>query len=255
MKTAILYFLGAVLNRLQGVNPTYGNVYDIADVRISRRFQGLNGIIYHNCVLGLSYSMTRVGLSLKLTQDTGEEVTEDQAQEWIELFNNTYEDSHDWKRTLLEDYETFGKVVLLDGWTMFGANPNERSVTNVPIQGAGSCILRKAVQLCQDAGLVVSIPLHDALYVEFDNEDWVGVDLFAEKMKEAFCFYFEGRDKEWASAIGLDIEAWGTGLTKGSTTTPNGRYVATEERHIDERALDEYAQFSKYFDTPDVDLI
>ena len=55
----------------------------------------------------------------------------------------------------LEEYKIKGYIFLPDGWFMWGDNDNFRSVGNVPIQGLGSCIMRKAVELAQDRGLDV----------------------------------------------------------------------------------------------------
>jgi len=206
-------------------------------------------------VLGLSFSMSKIGLAIKLSQDTGKEVTEDEAQELVDMFADAFSDNAFWKKENLEMYEDNGYLKVPDGWTLFGDNDNPRSVGNLPIQGFGSCILRKAIQLCQDKGLKVIVPLHDALYIEMETNDWDAVDIFAEQMTEAFKFYFKGEGNKWASKVGLDIEAWGNDLNKEVITTPKGNSVQTDTLHIDERSVEEYNIFSKFFGTPDIDFV
>jgi len=204
---------------------------------------------FKSSVLGISYGMTKVGLAKKLSLDLGRVVEESEAQEYIDLFEETYEELSDYKDRLLEDYEDNKYIRLADGWVMFGDNDNERSVLNCPIQGMGSCILRKAIQLTQDKGIQVLFPLHDAAYIMVDLNDWKAVSTFADCMQEAFKFFFPD-----ALPIGLDCEAWGTGLEEG-TVKLNNIKVSTEGVHIDERSKEEYDKFSKYFESPDSELL
>ncbi len=218
-----------------------------------------------SAILGMSYSMSKMGLSAKLTQDTGEEVSQDKAQEYIDLFNSVYSGLSEFKEELLggpdwdEDrdtgtYEDEGYIKLVDGWTMFGDNENQRSVGNLPIQGFGGCILRKAIQLCQDEGLEVIIPLHDALYILTDAFDYEAIATFERCMREAFIFYFE--DKESANLIRLDSETWSpdyVDLSKEQLEKFGKAKV--ESIHIDGRSKSEYEKFKKYFEAPEGDLI
>lgn len=204
-----------------------------------------------NTVLGISYLMTKIGLAKKLTQDAGKEYTEEEAQDYIDKFFDTYPDFAQDIEDRINAYYNNKFIKLPDGWYMWGNNPNERSVGNVEIQGLGACILRKSVQLCQDAGLEVIIPLHDALYILADINDWEAVDTFNRCMKEAFCFYFEGQQRKWAESIMLDTEAWSPELKEGEIITAGGNKVKVEKIHIDERAEEEYKTFNRYFSTPD----
>lgn len=216
-------------------------------------------------VLGLSYGMTKFGLSKKLTEDSGVLVDEDEAQVLVDEFDAAYPVFCKWKKDLLVKYGLSrqygkervsgqGKIKLPDGWYMFGDNGNSRSITNVPIQGFASCILRKAIALTQDNGLDVVAPLHDAGYIECDLNDWEAVAMFSDCMKRAFTFYFKREKKEWADSVGLDIETWSPELTIDHKQLQSIS-IKCETMHIDERALDEYNNFSKYFDSPDYQLL
>lgn len=204
-------------------------------------------------VLGLSFSMTEFGLSKKLTTDTGKFVSEEEALNWVNLFNSTFYDHFIYKKQLIADYQRDGKLTLPDGWVMFGDNRNDRSVGNCPIQGFGSCILRKAIQLIQDESIDFIMPLHDAGYIMVDLNDWETVETFAVCMDKAFDHYFTEDQRK--VKVGLDCEAWGDGLQDGETTLDSGLKVKTEPFHVDERAQEEYNHFSKYFNPPDYELL
>jgi len=199
-------------------------------------------------VLGISYAMTKVGLAKQLNCD------EEEAQDLIDSFEDTYEDFTEYRHQIMDEYEDRGFIQLPDGWVMFGDNPNERSIGNIPIQGFGSCILRKAIQLCQDASIKVVAPLHDALYVEMGVNDWDRVKLFDSLMKEAFIYYFHGEQRKMSSNIMTDIEAWSPELEEGPLEY-KGLSISRDKYHIDSRSKEEYEQFSPYFTTPSWELL
>lgn len=225
-----------------------GNTYDILDVETSTRFVALDGQIYHNC-LGLSYQMSKFGLANKLTLDTGKPVSEDGAQDFIDLFYEKFSALEDFQENTLANYEVDGFIRLSDGWYMWGDNDNFRSVGNIGVQGAGAVVMRKAVDLAAERGLEVILTLHDALYSECDANDWEAVDALDSAMKEAFVKSFK---HPRANLIGTDIAAWGACFKEDAeiTTKANNR-VHVSEKYIDERAVDEYKKFSKYFERED----
>jgi len=212
-------------------------------------------------VLGLSYLMSKYGLAHKLTDDTGKVWTEDQAQELVEQFDDTFSDFAEWRKNLIELYTIDGHVRLPCGWYMFGDNDNFRSVGNVPIQGLGASIMRKAVCLAQDAGLDVIFTLHDAIYIEYDAGNYSALDTLKRCMEEAFTFYFEGEMKEAAKMIRVDPNAWGEefpdaelyqdekgrwDIKTNTFTTPGGMEVPCSRVFIDGRAVNEYVKFNQY---------
>lgn len=207
-------------------------------------------------LLGLSYLMSKYGLAGHLTANTGKTWTVDQAQEKIDEFQETFEGLTKKQMETLSDYEGGGKIKLPCGWYMFGDNDNFRSVCNVPIQGFGASIMRKAVDLAVSRGLKVIITLHDALYIEYDSYDFKAIDTLHECMREAFMFYFD--DKESAGLIRLDGFSWSPdypapqigqkgGRSYSSIKTPAGLEIEIGDKYIDERAISEYETFSKYF--------
>jgi hypothetical protein len=193
--------------------------------------------------LAIQYGMMKKSLALKLTNDTGIKHTEEEAQDLIDKFGVAYATYDNWRDQQLAYYKSHRYLRLRDGWMLFGDNENERSVLNFPVQGTGAAILRKAIQLCQDAGLKVIIPLHDALYIEYPSNQWEDVQTFMKLMKEAFVFTM---DHDKASLIGLDTYTWSPDYEEGFQEIGNEK-IKTSKLYIDERAKADYDRFSKYF--------
>lgn len=213
-------------------------------------------------VLGMSYLMTSIGLSAKLTSDTGKPVSEDEAQELIDAFYEVYCGLGEWQENIQKQYREDGYLKLPCGWTLWGDNDNFRSVVNFNIQGMGAAIMRKAVEFCDEAGLQVIITLHDALYIEYDSHDHGAIDTLMDCMRRAFQFYFPDHQKEVAGKIKMDPFAWSPDYSAPSVlidekgkkkksyayiVTPKGLEVDVSDVYVDERAEAEYEQFSKYF--------
>lgn len=200
-------------------------------------------------VLGLSYLMTKYGLAKKLTADTGRVWTEDEAQEQVEAFDEAFDTFSDFRKEVISNYHDRGYIKLKDGWYMFQHNNNDRSVGNMPIQGAGGDIMRRAVMIATRIhGLKVIKTLHDAAYIECDVGDWEAVDKFVHSMFHGFVSYFDGSDAfEHAKLIRLDTYAWGEGLEEEEITTPFKNKVSTMPVYVDERAVKEFDHFKDFF--------
>jgi hypothetical protein len=89
--------------------------------------------------------------------------------------------------------------------------------------------------------------LHDALYVEYPSNDLSKVDLMARCMIDAFKFYFE--DKEGAGLVRLDADIWSPDYPseQGYVDTPGGIPCKRQQQYIDERSVNEFNKFKKYF--------
>lgn len=216
-------------------------------------------------VLAMSYGMRSKGMALKLTADTGETHTPEMAQEFIDLFEMVFPVYTEFRNNgIIDQYDTDEYLRLSDGWTMFGDNPNNLSVSNFPSQGKGSVILRKMVAYLQDSGLDVIRTLHDAGYIEIDWGDWAKVDTFFEQMAKAFYDSYEGHPLQEQAIIRIEGECWSRdfateddgrvmshvdedGETHYTLTTPGGREVPCQEIYIDGRAVKEHSYFSHYF--------
>jgi DNA polymerase family A len=201
-------------------------------------------------VLGISYLMSKYGLANKLTMDTGKVFTEEDAQELIDLFYETYSVFNEWQQSLIENYrDTQEPIRLWDGWYMFGDNDNFRSVANMPIQGTSAAIMREADYLSYKNGLYVPFTLHDALYIEYDVGQEDQIITLMNCMRDAFVEPFSGLE-EYAKHIRLDPFAWSDDYDKGEIIL-NGIKVPTNKRYEDKRGMSELKKFERYFQKPD----
>lgn len=207
-------------------------------------------------VLGLSYDMSEYGLALDLSEKFGRKVTPEEALTWINKHKSAYKRFWAWKKALQKEYRLKKFLKLSDGWYLWGDNDNFRSTGNFPVQGMGSCIMRKAVELAQDRGLDVIYTLHDAIYIESDTCDIKdNVKLLASAMDDAFRHYFK-RELRKKATVRLDADVWSPDFC-GDTSKYTLVYptsvesynieVKQQQVYIDERSLDDYNKFSKYF--------
>lgn len=217
--------------------------------------------LFKNTYLGILYGMTKYGLAAKLTGDTGRVYTEEEAQEQIDIFEESFPDYMEWKKDLMHDYEQGASISLPCGWRMWNDNPNIRSVCNVPIQGFGASIMRKAVDEAVARGCQISFTLHDALYIEGDvknfNRDMENLYL---AMKFAFTYYFIGSEHEnVVDHIKLDPFAWSPDFEEDSEKILFKKGLRTvcptSNLYVDERSGDEYEKFKVYFNEPEMDLL
>ena len=224
--------------KLAGAIPMDGKRSDFEDIRDK----------FKSTCLGIQYGMMYKSLSRKITADTGQFCSEEDAEALIELFEEAYPDYQEWKRNTLEDYQDDGYLKLPCGWLMHGDNDNDRSVTNMPIQGFGAAVMRKAVSLAQDHGLDVIFTLHDALYVECDTKSTTSsANLLCALMAIAVEFYFLGTPLEKHAVCRMDPTIWGPDWDGKKTVSTCMGMVTPYNIYIDERSKDDYKKFSPYF--------
>jgi hypothetical protein len=150
-------------------------------------------------------------------------------------------------------------IKLPDGWYMWGDNENFRSVVNVPIQGTGASIMRKAVDLNHErGGAQVVFTLHDAIYIEGELGSEDKIITLMESMRDAFASFFPGKELV-AKKIKLDPFAWSPNFLPDSellfTRGEKNIIIPCSNLYIDERAKSDYDKFSKYFEFPEQDLL
>lgn len=203
--------------------------------------------LFKSTTLGIQFGMSKIGLATKLTNDTGKETSEDDAQSLIDQFYEAYPNALEHDEYIMENYTGNEYLKLPDGWYMFGENPNERSVKNCPVQGLGACIMRRAICIAQDKGLNVVITLHDALYIECDLASVKqNAVLLADCMDEAFNTFFPNQDVH----IRLDADIWSKELSNAEYDLEYSRGklpVKQQNVYIDERSASEYERFKEYF--------
>lgn len=188
-------------------------------------------------VLGISYDMGSKGLAARMG------CSESEAEGLIQLFYDTYEDYADWKKETLEEYREFNYLKLSDGWTIWGDNPNHRSVGNFPIQGAGAVVMREAVRLCQVFGIRVVYTLHDAVYAEIESKDLQKIQVMQRCMLDAFRNVMKpyGRCPD----IRLEGECWSQDFT-----TENGLLFDNIKQLIeysDSKGASDLKRYRKFF--------
>ncbi len=206
-------------------------------------------------ILGISYNMTKYGLSIKLTNDTGEEVSEDRAQEIIDQFYEAYPMLKYYQESNQFDYSSNGYLKLPCGWYIFGDNENHRSVGNFPVQGFGASVMRKAVDLCFQRGVHVSFTLHDALYIEYPVGKESHIEILRDSMREAFIYYLPEKWKDIGKMIRLDPFAWSPNYKGKEELKLKTMTVPCGELYVDERSIIDYNQFSKYFEDESTNLL
>lgn len=200
-------------------------------------------------VLGISYLMTKHGLAIKLTQDTGIEHTVEQAQDLIDKFYETYSTFNEWQQEDIQSYYDGNPMILKDGWTMWPDNINHRSAANSRIQGGSAVIMRSADFYAYDEGLYVPFTLHDALFIEFDLDDLGAIDKLANCMKKAFVDYFPKNLHHYAEKIKLDITVWSEEYEEGKVVeTPEGRKVKLQKKYVDKRSVEYYEKYKYYLE-------
>jgi hypothetical protein len=148
--------------------------------------------LFKSTILGLQFLMGGNSLHLKMMADTkNPNLPREKSDELIELHKSLFSRYWEYTEEVWDEYNTGTPLSTRDGWYLFCDNPNERSVKNFKVQGAGGAILRKAVQLCQNDGLTVFSALHDALYFLHRTEDTKAVVARAiHCMNEAFVHFY-----------------------------------------------------------------
>lgn len=195
------------------------------------------------------YMAGAAALGRKITDDTGELCTEEDAQELLDLFEGIFHVFTDWRMGTIDEYDSKGYLKLADGWFMWGDNDNFRSTANCGVQGMGACILRKSIALAQDAGLDIIFPLHDADYMEFDSHDLEAVDILADCMDKAFRHFFPKWGEQAKCRLDIDIWSKDYPAEVSYITTPAGNSAKRQQKYVDPRAIAEYIKFSKYFNS------
>ena len=193
-------------------------------------------------ILGLSYGMSAGGLAPRLAAATGTPYTAEQAQVYVDLFEESYPEYSQWKWDTQNRYEDEKCLRLSDGWRLWGDNPSKLSVLNFPIQGEGAVILRTAVQLCQSKGLRVIATVHDSIVCDIPaGKARYCADLLKTCMIEAFETVMSRFGI--TAPIRVEGECWSQSFTKSQQI---GDFAFSREL-IHPRAVAEHARYEKYF--------
>ena len=201
-------------------------------------------------ILGWQYWSTGHGLSVILNEQLKATVYDpDSAQLLLDKLDTVYSKFAQFRNRTIEEYKARKYVRLKDGFYMMGDNPNPRSTGNMPVQGMGAAIMRKAVQLAQDAGLDVIFTLHDALYIMFDSDNIEAMITLKRCMKDAFTFYYSGELQQKASMIRMDGKVWSLDYEDVEIITKDNFKLESQKVFVDKRSKKQYDVFSKFFTT------
>lgn len=273
------YLISALLSKCPAMIKNYadGDVYlgygkDIGEIPkdATKQSHKKERDLFKPVVLAMSYLMSKYGLAAKLTEDTGHNYTEEQAQKYIDKFYEAYPELEKEQQKIYDTYYGISKwdgdrivarkkkspLKLNDGWYLWTDKPEYdfRSVTNFKTQGAGGAIMRAAVKEAVKRGLMtdsshINITLHDALYMEYDSFDFEKIDLLKEAMIEGFVSYFPDELKEQARLIKLDGFTWSLDYPEDSEIiTPTGLKIPCSNIYIDSRSEEEWEKNKKFFE-------
>ena len=258
--SSVEFFIQALMSGDQAMVDAYlsGDVYlafaidsALAPIGATKATHKSERDLCKSTVLGIGFNMTKYGLAIKLSADSGRIYTEDEAQGFIDSFDASYPFYKEYRDGIFPQYEANGFIMLQDGWVMWGDNTNKRSVGNVPIQGSGAVIMRLAVDKAVALGLEVIFTLHDAIYIQYKvGEEWK-MKILRDCMKEAFIEIMTREEgfREDAKKVRMDPFAWSPDYEKDSEIKVSDDFVLPVSNiYIDERAVKDYEKFSKYFE-------
>jgi hypothetical protein len=111
-------------------------------------------------LLGMAYGMQPPTLSMR----TGLSLLE--ARDLLMWMRQTFPDLAQWSDDSADTGQLTGALATRLGWTLQTAGFNSLTLRNFPVQANGAEILRQAICLAVDRGIMVDAQVHDALLVE-----------------------------------------------------------------------------------------
>ena len=102
-------------------------------------------------------------LAVKLSSDMGKPFSVNEAKELIRLHKEVYWRYYEWKDEVWHSYRNERTPISLpDGWYLDCHASSKMSVLNMPVQGAGSAMMRVAVDDIIGQGIKLLCPVHDS---------------------------------------------------------------------------------------------
>ena len=234
-------------------------LYTVDNIPVSKDLQikyKADRNVYKQMLLGVGYGMGENSLALRLTaarlaflskeeKENAEIVSklviagkdkcypyERRAVSYLDNYKKIFKTYDQWKWDVLNFYKKHNYLNLSDGWCIIGNETKSTTVKNFLVQGEASVILRKAVSLCLDNGLIVVATLHDAIYIDCDGRDKVQDMIILEDcMKKAVSLVLELEDTDIRIDIHEQIIDWDNFTSTWS----------------DGKGYEEFKQFGKYF--------
>lgn len=127
--------------------------------------------IYKGGFLGMQFGMGGANLqrrvALSLPPEERAKMDPNFGEKFVDEYHQTFAKEFECTSRLKKEYQkgrTRG-IVLADGWRIGADDPNILSIGNFPVQGTGAVILRRACELCDQAGVKLYATLHDAISI------------------------------------------------------------------------------------------
>ena len=124
--------------------------------------------IYKGGFLGMQFGMGGASLErrvrLSLPEEKRDEIFEGWGDSFVDSYRSLFSNETECVTEVRQAYSNQKKGVMLqDGWRLGPDDPNILSVSNFPVQGTGSVILRRCCELCDAEGIQIYATLHDAI--------------------------------------------------------------------------------------------
>lgn len=124
--------------------------------------------IYKGGFLGMQFGMGGASLErrvrLSLPEEKRDEIFEGWGDSFVDSYRSLFSNETECVTKIRQVYTNQKKGVMLqDGWRLGPDDPNILSVSNFPVQGTGSVILRRCCELCDAEGIQIYATLHDAI--------------------------------------------------------------------------------------------
>ena len=124
--------------------------------------------IYKGGFLGMQFGMGGASLErrvrLSLPEEKRDEIFEGWGESFVDSYRSLFSNETECVTKIRQAYTNQKKGVMLqDGWRLGPDDPNILSVSNFPVQGTGSVILRRCCELCDAEGIKIYATLHDAI--------------------------------------------------------------------------------------------
>lgn len=123
--------------------------------------------LFKACILGVQYGMGRESLALRIRKSP------DYAQELLNHHRRAFKDFWKFQDHVLNSALLHKRIDTGFGWQFYlnGRETKSRTVLNFPAQAAGAEILRVACISLVENGIRIIAPVHDAILVEYDEEE------------------------------------------------------------------------------------
>ena len=117
--------------------------------------------LFKACVLAVQYAMGAASLAYRIGQPLEE------GRQLLRLHRQTYPRFWQWSDAVVDSGMLSADLTTVFGWRVrVREDARTTSLRNFPMQGNGAEMLRLACILAHDAGVEISMPVHDALLVE-----------------------------------------------------------------------------------------